>query len=457
VNFNSLEFLVVLLPITFVTFYVVPMRLRLWVLVVASFVFYGASGPEVLLAFLIAILWGYGTAFLFGRWPRSGAIAVAISVPALLLIMFKYLGFILDTVHAQPETRDHFWLFFSIVLPAGISFYTFEIVSYSLDVADKKIEPERDLLRFTSFASFFPHLIAGPIMRYADLRQQLQALQSTQVLKPNIVSGLKLLSIGLAFKIFVADFSGTRVAKASDLPLDQLSGIDQLTQVAFWSSQIYYDFWAYSVMAIGLGRLFCIELPVNFREPYLSRDPREFWQRWHVTLSYWLRDYVYIRMGGRESYVRNILIVFALVGLWHGAGWNFVAWGLYHALLVILYHVTAPAWDRLPRPIAIGMTFTLVSFGWPLFFLSLEKYAAFLGHLATVAPWHTSLYRVYDWLYLAAIGVVTFGLRERNWLYNEPGSHNHNPVTDSSVVTAFLMFVGLLFISLSRTFIYFRF
>jgi len=455
VNFNSLEFLVLLLPITFVTFYVVPMRLRLWALVVASFVFYGASGPEVLLAFLIAILWGYGTAFLFGRWPRAGAITIAISVAALLLIMFKYLGFILDTVQAQPETRDHFWLFFSIVLPAGISFYTFEIVSYSLDVADKKIQPERDLLRFTSFATFFPHLIAGPIMRYADLRQQLQALQSTQVLKPNIVSGLKLLSIGLVFKIFVADFSGTRVAKASDLPLDQLSGIDQITQIAFWSSQIYYDFWAYSVMAIGLGRLFCIELPVNFREPYLSRDPREFWQRWHVTLSYWLRDYVYIRMGGRESYVRNILIVFALVGLWHGAGWNFVAWGLYHALLVILYHLTAPAWDRLPRPIAVGMTFTLVSFGWPLFFLSLEKYAAFLGHLATVAPWHTSLYRVYDWLYLAAIGLVTFGLRERNWLYNETGSHN--PVTDSSIVTAFLMFVGLLFISLSRTFIYFRF
>jgi len=456
-NFNSLEFLVLLLPITLVAFYVVPMRLRLWVLVAASFVFYGVSGPEVLVAFLIAILWGYGTAFLFGRWPRAVAIAVAISVPALFLIMFKYLGFILDTVRAQPEIRDHFWFFFSIVLPAGISFYTFEIVSYSLDVADKKIEPERDLLRFTSFATFFPHLIAGPIMRYADLRQQLQALHSTPVLKPNIVSALKLLSIGLVFKIFVADFSGTRVAKASDLPLEQLSGIDQLTEIAFWSAQIYYDFWAYSVMAIGLGRLFCIELPVNFREPYQSRDPREFWQRWHVTLSYWLRDYVYIRMGGRESYVRNILIVFALVGLWHGAGWNFVAWGLYHAILVILYHVTAPAWDRLPRTIAVATTFTLVSFGWPLFFLSLEKYVAFLGHLATVAPWQTSVYRLYDWLYLAAIGVVTFGLRERNWLYNEPTGADHNRITDSSFAAALLLFIGLVSISLSRTFIYFRF
>jgi alginate O-acetyltransferase complex protein AlgI len=454
-NFNSLEFLVLLLPTTFVAFYVVPMHLRLWVLVAASFVFYGISGPEVLIAFVIAILWGYGTAFLFGKTSRALATIVAISVPALFLVMFKYLGFIMDTVHAQPETRDHFWFFFSIVLPAGISFYTFELVSYSLDVSDKKIEPERDLLRFTSFASFFPHLIAGPIMRYADLRQQLQALQSTPILRPNIVSALKLLSIGLIFKIFVADFSGTRIAKASDLPLEQLSGIDQLTEIAFWSAQIYYDFWAYSVMAIGLGRLFCIELPVNFREPYRSRDPREFWQRWHVTLSYWLRDYVYIRMGGREAYVRNILIVFALVGLWHGAGWNFVAWGLYHAILVILYHVTAPAWDRLPRPVAVATTFTLVSFGWPLFFLSLEKYGMFLGHLVTAASWQTSVYRLYDWLYLLAIGLVTFGLRERNWLYNEPT--RRNPVTDSAVVAALLMFVGLLSISLSRTFIYFRF
>ena len=452
-NFNSLEFLILFLPVTFVAFYAVPMRLRLWVLVAASLVFYGVSGFEVLLALLIAIIWGYGTAFLFGKWPRLLAIIVAISVPVLFLIMFKYLTFIMDSIHAGPQARDHFWFFYSILLPAGISFYTFEIVSYSLDVADGKIERDSDLLRFASFATFFPHLIAGPIMRYANLRQQLQMLQSAQILKPNLASGLKFLSIGLLFKIFVADVSGMKVAKATGVPLEQLTAIDQLTQIQFWAAQIYYDFWAYSVMAIGLGRLFCIELPVNFREPYLSANPREFWQRWHITLSYWLRDYVYIRMGGRDAYVRNILIVFALVGLWHGAGWNFVAWGVYHAVLVIVYHFTASTWDRLPQPIAIGLTFILVSFGWPLFFLSLEKYALFLGHLAT-APWHTAVYHTSDWLYLGAIGFVTFGLRERNWLYNEPSSRN---VTDSSIVLAFLMFGSLLFLSWSSTFIYFRF
>jgi alginate O-acetyltransferase complex protein AlgI len=452
-NFNSLEFLVLFLPITFFAFYAVPPNLRLWVLVVASLVFYGVSGLEVLLAFLIAIIWGYSTAFLLGKWPRKFAIIFAISVPAFFLIMFKYLTFILDSVDAGSQIRDHFWFFLSVLLPAGISFYTFEIVSYSLDVADGKIEPDHDLLRFTSFATFFPHLIAGPIMRYANLRQQLQLLQSTQILKPKLATGLKFLSIGLFFKIFIADVSGMKVAKATGVPLDQLTAIDQLTQIQFWAAQIYYDFWAYSIMAIGLGRLFCIELPINFSEPYLSKNPREFWQRWHVTLSYWLRDYVYIRMGGRDSYVRNILIVFALVGLWHGAGWNFVAWGIYHAILVIVYHFTASAWDRLPRAIAIVLTYILVSFGWPLFFLSLENYSLFIAHL-WMAPWHEAIYRPSDWLYLAAIGLVTFGLRERNWLYNESGGRY---VADSAIVLAFLMFSGMLFLSWSTTFIYFRF
>jgi alginate O-acetyltransferase complex protein AlgI len=446
--------LVLFLPATLLAFYAAPIRLRLWVIAGSSLIFYGVSGVEVLIAFIVTIAWSYCTAFLVAKWSRSSTIVLAISVPLFILIMFKYLNFILNTVQAVSETRDHFWFFLSILLPAGISFYTFELVCYSIDVADRKIEPERDPLRFVSFATFFPHLIAGPIMRYTDLREQLKTLQETPTLRPKFRSGLKLLSIGLFFKIFVADVSGMIIVKLSDVPQGQLMAFDQLGKLAFWSFQIYYDFWAYSVMAIGLGRFFCIELPVNFREPYLSENPREFWQRWHVTLSYWLRDYVYVRLGGRDVYVRNILVVFALVGLWHGAGWNFVAWGIYHGLLVILYHFTAPAWDRLPRPFAVAVTFVLVSLGWPLFFLSLEQYASFLEYTMT-APWGASAIRFHHLLFLSIVGFITFGLRERKWLYNDP--LNRNPVSDSPMLLASLMFVSLLFTSLSRTFIYFRF
>jgi alginate O-acetyltransferase complex protein AlgI len=453
-NFNSLEFLVLFLPAVFVAFYAVPVGLRLWVLVGASLLFYGVSGLEVLLAFMFAIVWSYGTAFLLLRWPKLLALVLAIALPAFILIMFKYLDFILNIVRAGHDTRSHLSFFFSILLPAGISFYTFELVSYSIDVADRKIPVERSLLRFAGFATFFPHLIAGPIMRYASLRDQLRALQQTERLQPRLASGLKLLAIGLFFKIFIADLCGTAASSVTGLPPAQALVLDRLGLIAFWSMQIYYDFWAYSVMAIGLGRLFCVELPINFKQPYLSPNPREFWQRWHVTLSYWLRDYVYVRMGGREAYVRNILIVFALVGLWHGAGWNFIAWGVYHGALVILYHVTRPAWDRLPRAAAIALTFVLISLGWPLFFLSLGDYWSFLVNLAT-APWGSTALGLRHLVYLAAIGLITFGLREEAWLYNDPLQGRR--LIDSPALAAALMFAGLLTISLSKTFIYFRF
>jgi len=453
-NFNSLEFLVLFLPATLLAFYAVVPRLRLWVLSVGSLLFYGISGLEILGAFMIAIVWSYSTAFLVRKCPRWLALLVAISCPAFFLIMFKYLGFILDTLQAGPESRERFWFFFSILLPAGISFYTFELISYSIDVSDKKIKPERNLLRFTSFATFFPHLIAGPIMRYEDLRDQLQALQVSTILRPKLVSGLKLLSIGLFFKIFVADVSATLVLRGKSVPLDQLSAADQLIQILLWSFQIYYDFWAYSVMAVGLGRLFCIELPVNFREPYLSKNPREFWRRWHITLSYWLRDYVYIRMGGRESYVRNILFVFALVGLWHGAGWNFVAWGIYHGFLVISYQKLQYAWDRLPTSVSVGITFALVSLAWPLFFLGLDNYTSYLSHLVSFKSGF-AVYGPKAWLYVLALGCLTFYGREETWLYNEP--EESKSIIDFPILLATMMFAGLLSISLSKTFVYFRF
>ena len=201
------------------------------------------------------------------------ATVIAISVPLFILIMFKYLGFILDNGAGATRDQGPFLVFLSIMLPAGISFYTFEIVSYSIDVADRKIEPERDPLRFMGFATFFPHLIAGPIMRYCDLRDQLRALQETPMLEPNFaIRPQAVCPSASASRCSLPTSAGCSSRKATGLPADQLMAFDKLAKIAFWSMQIYYDFWAYSIMAIGLGRLFCIELPVNFREPYLSRE-----------------------------------------------------------------------------------------------------------------------------------------------------------------------------------------
>ena len=454
-NFNTLEFLLLFLPATLAAFHVAPKSARLWVLVAASLIFYGVSGPIVLAAFVFAVAWGFFTAFLFGRAPKALATAIAVIGPLFFLVMFKYLNFILDTAGADAHARSFFWAFLSITLPAGISFYTFELVSYSIDVADKKIEREKSFIRFSAFATFFPHLIAGPIMRYRDLRAQLVALETAAKLRPNWVGGFKFLSIGLFAKVFFADLSGIAIDRAQDVALAERTAPDLIAQIGFWSLQIYYDFWAYSIMAIGLARFFCIELPVNFREPYLSPNPREFWRRWHVTLSYWLRDYLYIKLGGNQAYVRNIIFVFAIVGLWHGAGWNFVIWGLYHAALVVTYHFTRPLWDKLPRVAATALTFVLVSLGWPLFFLNIQDYAALLAHLVA-APWGGAhVYNRIDWIYLVAVLAFTFFAREKYWLHNEASAPNW--LADSPILLGTLAFAGLTFISLSRTFIYFRF
>ena len=215
---------------------------------------------------------------------------------------------------------------------------------------------------------------------------------------------------------------------------------------------IFFDFWAYSLMAIGLGKLFAIDLPVNFREPYQSASPGEFWRRWHVTLSFWLKDFVYLRLGGRDAYVRNIAIIFLACGLWHGAGWTFVLWGAYHAVLVIGYHLSRPLWDKAPRVLQILLTYGLVSLGWPLFFLDLDGYWMLLSALVDPAE-GAGIYSLKHWAFILPILAWVFFSKERVWLYNE----RPHWLFDNAPLHAVMALGALLFTSYSSTFIYFRF
>jgi alginate O-acetyltransferase complex protein AlgI len=378
-------------------------------------------------------------------------IALTVTPPLLLLFLFKYLGFTLDTLGVGQEPREYLAFILGITLPAGISFYTFHTLSYSIDVIDGKEKPEPSFTTFATFIAAFPQLVAGPIIRFHQLRDQLHRISSSTEIGADFVTGLKFFSIGLFAKTIVADVISALNRVHFHLDAN-VSSADALFAIISYSFRIYYDFWAYSIMAIGLGKMLGLDLPKNFAEPYQSLNPREFWRRWHMTLSYWLRDYVYLRLGGNERYIRNIMIVFATVGLWHGAGWNFVLWGVYHGCLVILYHLSRDRWDRLPRILQVGLTFTLVTLGWPLFQFDLANYLALLGQLFSFS-FEGTRFGAAHWAFIGAVAAFTFLTHEERWLYNSAPK----PVIDWPVVHATLACAAIMLFNFRDTFIYFRF
>src|SRR5262245_14819286 len=378
-NFNAPEFLFFFLPITLLVYHTVGPRLRIRVLLVASLIFYAWSGLLPFALMVATVVWGWLLALYQPVRQRVWLVAIAAAVPILLLWLFKYVAFTASLFGIPVSHLGPLEFFALITVPAGISFYTFKIVAYNVDVYDGRIERETSLRRLLTFISFFPPLIAGPILRYRQLAPQLRKLETDPQLKIDWREALKLFVFALAAKIFIADI--LRLMHERYSVATGGTQLDALFSILSYSFVIYFDFWSYSVMAIGLGRMLGVEIPRNFLEPYLSFSPKEFWRRWHVTLSFWLRDYVYLKMGGRERYVRNILIIFVLCGLWHGAGLNFIVWGAYHAALVIGYHWLQPLWDRLPKGLGIALTFALVSLGWPLFYLDLSNYLTLMGAL----------------------------------------------------------------------------
>lgn len=452
-NFNTLLFLLVFLPVVWGLFYLAPRQFRVVILLVASLIFYGAAGGVPLAFMVLAIFWGYLMALIVGQSSLRSSLLLSISVPLIILFMLKYLNFTLDNLGLSSDAKDQFIFFLSITLPAGISFYTFQIVSYNIDVFDKKFTPERNFTKFATFISLFPQLIAGPILRYNEMSSQLDRIKSQQKLNIDFRSSFKFISVGLFAKICISDLTWTLIKNSmgTDLARDA-NFLDIVFLLNSYSIRIFYDFWAYSLMAIGIAKLFSLNLPINFREPYQALNPRDFWRRWHVTLSYWLRDYLYVKMGGNRSYIRNIGIVFVVCGVWHGAGWSFIIWGAYHAILVIFYQLSKSVWDKLFSPVQVILTYLMVALGWPLFFLDIDAYLTFI-----TIPFNENaglgIYKLKHWLFIAPIILWTFFSREKLWLYNE----TPRLLFDSPIVHGMMFFIALIFANYSDTFVYFRF
>ena len=372
--FNSLYFLLVFLPITLLLSYLTARwpRVQNVILVLISFVFYAWGEPQFVIVLLLSILFNYFAGLELRQLKAEKndkvekiVLITGVVVNLLLLGSYKYLGFFIDNINAIFRSSIPAP---GIGLPVGISFFTFSALSYLLDIHFEKCEAQRNPITFALYISFFPKVLSGPIARYTDMEQQLTTRKITPVA---VGEGLNLLLVGLAKKVLLADNLGAAFSAISQM--DSMSSVTAILGIIFYGLQLYFDFSGYSDMAIGIGRLMGFDLPQNFDHPYMSKNISEFWRRWHITLGMWFRNYVYIPMGGnrcsQKRQLLNLATVWLLTGLWHGASWSFVLWGLYHGAFVVLEKfVIKDRLDVLPNPVRIFLSSFVVFFGWVFFF-----------------------------------------------------------------------------------------
>lgn len=371
--FSSISFLFFFLPGILLLFFLTPWRLRNPLLLFASLLFYTWGEGLYLLVLLASII----TNALCGKLMAAGsghssraALILGIALNLAMLAFFKYANFFADnlnpfllSLHLPLLTLD------PVHRPIGISFFTFQAIAYLIDVSRQQTKPAANPLDLALYLSFFPVILAGPILRYPQLAEELRSRHSSI---PDLAEGSRRFILGLAKKVLLANPLALLTNQIFALPGHELSPSLVWLAALCYTLQIYFDFSGYSDMAIGVARLFGLRLPENFNYPYISRSIREFWRRWHISLSSWLRDYLYIPLGGsRKGTLRtfsNLLIVFLLCGLWHGASWTFIVWGLYHGLFLILERSGLEQWrQKLWPPLQQLQTLIIIMVGWVLF------------------------------------------------------------------------------------------
>ncbi len=409
--FSSLLFLAVFLPVVLGLYYLLPKRgWRNAVLCIASLFFYAWGEPVCVTIMIFSILMNYAAGMLMGRFARlnkpgakKAVLVCAVVLNLLMLGVFKYTPLVFETLQAfvptlrgagTPVAKEIFYRLvgravpfidqnFTVapegMLPIGISFYTFQAMSYVIDVYRGDTGVQKSPVIFGTYVALFPQLIAGPIVRYKDVEDQMLGRRESV---EQFASGVKLFTVGLAKKILIAN----QVA----LLWNRLRGgtggaLASWVGMLAYTLQIYFDFAGYSDMAIGLGRMFGFEFLKNFDYPYISRSNTEFWRRWHISLGTWFREYVYIPLGGNRRgpgrQVFNLAVVWALTGLWHGASWNFVLWGVWHGFFVVMEKLFLGKWlKKLPRALQHVYSLLIAMFGWMLFdFTKLPELFGFLG------------------------------------------------------------------------------
>ena len=376
--FSSIPFLFYFLPCVLLAYAITPKKLKNVTLLISSLIFYAWGEPRLVVLMLLTVLGGYGLGLLTEAYPKHKKLFLALAVGLSLgfLGYFKYVDFFIENINKATHLSIPL---LKVSLPIGISFYTFQLLSYNVDVYRGKVAAQRNFIDLAAYISLFPQLIAGPIVRYSDVASQLRHRTHSW---DKAAVGVRRFILGLSKKVLIANTLGEvcEIFKASD---DKSVLFFWLYAVSF-CLHIYFDFSGYSDMAIGLGKLFGFDFPENFNYPYISRSITEFWRRWHISLGSWFRDYVYIPLGGsRVGNLRllcNIFIVWMLTGFWHGANWNFILWGLFFAIFLIIEKLFLLKWLNRSQVISRIWVLLLVAISFVIFnAASISEAFAYIG------------------------------------------------------------------------------
>ena len=431
--FSQLAFLYYFLPITLILYYAAGKHIQIKniIVLISGLVFYAWGEPFFVVVMLLSTMIDYTAGRLMDKndgddRKRKACLIVSVCMNIFLLTVFKYSDFIFDSINALLHTSltDPAVLFNRALnkiapfgldekrvrLPIGISFYTFQSMSYTIDLYRRKIKVQRDPLKFAAYVTLFPQIVAGPIVRYEHVAKE---LEDREMSLGKVSDGVSLFIKGLAKKVLLANNIGALWDQVKACDPTQISSLTAWLGILAFTFQIYLDFSGYSDMAVGMGKMLGFEFPRNFDHPYMSGSVSEFWRRWHITLGEWFKSYVYFPLGGSRCNkllnIRNLLIVWALTGLWHGASWNFVLWGLYFGAIIIIEKMfLGKVLEKLPKVIRVVYTFLLVMFGWVLFDTDSIKIALLYikAMFAGGAADDTALYALSSYLPIAIICAV---------------------------------------------------
>ena len=456
--FSSLIFLFRFMPIFFLFYFILPMKYKNLCLLIFSLLFYSWGEPKYIILMISSILVDYCISQRIWKEKENKKkqkilLNTSIIFNIGMLFVFKYYNFIADNINNIFKSNIPLS---SMTLPLGISFYTFQTLSYTIDVYRGRIRPEKNIVNFATFVTMFPQLIAGPIVKYTDIKEKLVNRRNNWSL---VEEGVEDFIVGLGKKVLLANNLGMLWEEAQNIGFSNISTPMAWLSLLAFSLQIYYDFSGYSTMAIGLGKCLGFVFPKNFNYPYISKSVSEFWRRWHITLGSWFKDYLYIPLGGNRKGAKrsflNLLIVWFLTGLWHGAEFNFILWGLYFFLLISLEKLILDKYLNNYKFLTHAYTIFMLLIGWAIFAITdLNLLKVFLKQLFLFKDNTEWIYYLQNYIIIIIIGVLCSTPMVTS-IWNRLKINKY--VSTLFLISIFILSVAYLVDSSYNPFLYFRF